>query len=392
MSDSHDLGFANLKYRAKQLIEKKDWISAHNTLIQMQELAPNNYKLLIKLGNIYEKLNNFFASKWYYTKAITLKPNNDEAYFNLAKLYMNYTKYIHSKQYFINCLQIDNEKAVTNFHYAQLLFRMNDIPNAFIHYRKAVIIKPYIANYHYFVGKTALLLNTLIYNDIANTHLAKAIQLTNKNEIKYINEYVIHWRKWTWNHNILSVAETIHYLYLYAVNSHANNSKSIEKEYINLCTHILENQNNKYDRRLFRYFKRFSIQYKLKVISRASRFDPLNAWFAYEKYQVLDKLKYGVYNSDNIMEKFSKKNFVNRKEQKEESFLVSNIIESRCKSAINGYVSYSNLGIDKSVIIPYDIQVFCLKYLIDTKYVNRIDEFAISYHDLTTTLDIDTYL
>eukprot|EP01084_Bolivina_argentea_P273757 466401_1 len=206
MSDDPDVRFANLRYHVKELIEKRDWISAHNKLIEMQDLSPNNYKLFIKLGFIYEKLNMFFPSEWYYKKAIALKPNNDHLHFSLASLYMKHQKYTESKQHFLLCLQIDENKAVTNFHYATLLlFKMNDISNALIHYRKAAVIKPLIANYHYCAGRTALLLNTSVNNIIANTHLSKSIQLTNKNEIKYINEYVKNWQKWKWTDNMLSI-------------------------------------------------------------------------------------------------------------------------------------------------------------------------------------------
>ncbi len=34
-------------------------------------------------------------------------------------------------------------------------------------------------------------------------------------EIKYINTYVMHWRKWTWNVNLLSIKEQIQYLFNY---------------------------------------------------------------------------------------------------------------------------------------------------------------------------------
>eukprot|EP01084_Bolivina_argentea_P319958 555036_1 len=159
MSEHLDRHLANLRYQVKQSIEKKDWVSAQNKLIEMQEISPNNYKVLVKLGFIYKKLNMPSACEWYYKKAIKMKPNDDLLQFNLASLYMEHKKYAESKQHFRLCLQIDDNKAVTNFHYAQLLFKINDISTALVHYRKAAVIKPHIANYHYFAGKTALILN-----------------------------------------------------------------------------------------------------------------------------------------------------------------------------------------------------------------------------------------
>eukprot|EP01084_Bolivina_argentea_P009100 17037_1 len=250
--------YLNLKEEAKKLIEKEKWILAHNILIEMQQIAPNNYQLIIKLGNVYEKLGNFIAAQWYYKKAIKLQQNNDFGYFNLGKLYLNRKEYTKAREILIKCLTIDDAKAVTNFYYGQLLYKMNMISQSFYHYCKAADIRPNISNYQFFAGKTALILNTSSNDIIANNYLTKAIQLTNKSEIKYINEYVMHWRKWPWNVNLLSIQETIHYLFLYAVNSNLNKA---QKEYVNLCIYALKNEKN------------FPDKYKLKCIDKALQFN-----------------------------------------------------------------------------------------------------------------------
>ncbi len=156
------LGYATLKQQAKQLIEKQDWVSAHNTLIKMQELSPNNYQLLIKQGNVYEKLGNFTAAEWYYKKAIKLNQSNDFGYCNLGKLYLSLNQYNLAQKALVTCLEIDDTKAVTNFYYGELLYCMDMISSSLYYYRKAADIKPLIANYQFLVGKTALILNTII--------------------------------------------------------------------------------------------------------------------------------------------------------------------------------------------------------------------------------------
>ncbi len=65
------------------------------------------------------------------------------------------------------------------------------------------------------VKQLALKLNTNENDKIANIYLSEAIRLTNKREIKNINEYVLNWGRWP-NANLLSVTETLNYLYLYA--------------------------------------------------------------------------------------------------------------------------------------------------------------------------------
>eukprot|EP01084_Bolivina_argentea_P319957 555035_1 len=189
--------YTNLKEQAKKSIEKQEWISALGILLKMQEISSNNYQLLNKLGYVYDQLGNCDAAKWYYIKASELKPNNDFSYFNLAILYMNRKQYNLSKKYFLHCFQIDDRKAVTHFWYAQLLLKINiNISKPLFHLIKAAEVKPRVANYHYCIGKTALELNTDENDIIAYKHLSTAIQLTNQNEIKYINEYVLHWSRW----------------------------------------------------------------------------------------------------------------------------------------------------------------------------------------------------
>eukprot|EP01084_Bolivina_argentea_P319959 555037_1 len=384
MCDSvHLKKYATLKQQAKKLIEKQEWISAFNTLIEMQEISPNNYKLLNKLGNIYEELENSHAAKWYYRKAINIEPHNDLAHYNLAKLYMKHKQHILSNQHFLRCIQIDDSKAATNFWYGQLLLKINtNISKALSYLIKAANIKPRIANYHYYIGKTALILNTSRNDIIANTHLTTAIEITNQNEIKYINEYVMHWNRWQWNDhdNLFSIRETMHYLYLYALNA----SVEVRKAYISLCCYLLKNA------------EQFDVHknYMLRCIERALQFDSSDDFLLYEKYRILDEMKYGICNSDNI---FSRKMITvknhkcdcgdyeeqEQKAGKAGTLLVSNIVKNRCALITDAYISHNNLCIDESIIISNDVKCLCIRYLIGGEFsttMSEIDRIGSELH------------
>eukprot|EP01084_Bolivina_argentea_P253983 426873_1 len=271
MSNGCEVSNVSLKPQAKQLINQQNWTSAFNTLIQMQNLSPNNYKLKIKLGNMYEKFGNFKAAEWYYKQAIQLQSENDEGHWNLAKLYLHFAKYEMAKDSLEICLSIDKNKAATNFCMGEVLFKMNKIQSALSYYQKATEIKPYIVNYHYCVGKCALILDTFDNYIIANAHLTKCVQLTNKKVMKYINEYVTHWSKWSWKHNLFSVKETLHYLSLCGLNS-----RLAQKEYVCLCIYALKNGNKN-------CIKKLSKEYKLQCVNKALEFDKDNKTLLFEK-------------------------------------------------------------------------------------------------------------
>eukprot|EP01084_Bolivina_argentea_P052522 96482_1 len=216
-----------LKQQAKLLWKQAKWAEVREILERILKIEASNDKLLYKMAQVNEKLNNFVVAKKYYQNAIKINPknvntlqklallhhyqfadlshaekyyvqcthinpNNDYIHFNLAKLYTEQKQYKKACKSFEKC---DYSKAAVNYHFGMYALAINKPKTAMKHFKLAIKIKPEIANYHFEYAK--LCTKNLIFeysikaNKSFNKSFNKAIKLSNYRNSKFCCEYAL---------------------------------------------------------------------------------------------------------------------------------------------------------------------------------------------------------
>jgi Tfp pilus assembly protein PilF len=118
----------------------KDEFSAElQVLTKGLDLAPQNYKLMIKLGRVYRRLGFAQEALKYYEKAKTLNPRDPTIYTNLGTLYLTREMCTEAKPYYEKAMAMieadplsvtPDDAAVTYGNYALCVGKMGDLREA----------------------------------------------------------------------------------------------------------------------------------------------------------------------------------------------------------------------------------------------------------------------
>jgi tetratricopeptide (TPR) repeat protein len=118
---------------------------AADTLRQALDERPSKkkeYSILISLGDIYLKDNEFAKSIEYYQKASSLMKYHEDAYIKLAKAYEQSELYELAHQQYIGVLKRNKKSLKANFGLGTLYLKQKMFSKALEYFRVALTVKP----------------------------------------------------------------------------------------------------------------------------------------------------------------------------------------------------------------------------------------------------------
>ena len=153
------------------LIDKKDFESAKSNLIKLKENNPKNYSIyyllgcifeeqkdfagaidnykesillnenflysVLRLGNLYYKLNNLFQSESFFLKAIKIDSRNFEAYYNLGIINFHNNRFKDAISFFKNSIKLDNNSYEAHHQLGLTYEKIGEFDKAIVSYNLA---------------------------------------------------------------------------------------------------------------------------------------------------------------------------------------------------------------------------------------------------------------
>eukprot|EP01083_Nonionella_stella_P034053 93225_1 len=172
-----------LRQTANESIAASNFKYAMDALLEIKKLTPNDANLLVEIGDVCQRLDNYIGAKYYYEQAqridsadveiycklallwdhklnkplkaekyyqsiFIIDPNNSLAYFNLAKLYIKQHRDDDAQIAFEKCLEFDVHNALYHNEYGKLLAKMDNLKEAEWELKQAMLMEDHNQTYH----------------------------------------------------------------------------------------------------------------------------------------------------------------------------------------------------------------------------------------------------
>jgi Tfp pilus assembly protein PilF len=109
-------------------------------LLKAKEVEPekNQEKVILALGDIYDKMENFEEAEKYYLQILERAPDRPDTYYILADFYSKYGKFMEAEGMYEKRIQLDPENPDGYFYYANFLQNRRKFDMALKYHQKRI--------------------------------------------------------------------------------------------------------------------------------------------------------------------------------------------------------------------------------------------------------------
>ena len=136
------MDFTNLISLSDNAIKNNKLVQAVKFLEDAIKIKPNSYDLYLKLGLLYQHLNDFEKSILYFEKSITLEPKSVSAHLNLGLIYFTLNNKNLALKNYLKAIDLDPKNFLVNYNLGNYYFSIDDMENSEIYYLKSIEINP----------------------------------------------------------------------------------------------------------------------------------------------------------------------------------------------------------------------------------------------------------
>jgi len=126
--------------KADEAYEQKDYQKALALLIEANAKEANNTDTLVKLGYIFQQIDDNEEALNYYKEALEVDKNNEFIHNSIASAYRARGEFASAKLHLEASLSLDDTNPITYYNFGNLLVDMKEEDEAKVMYRKALDI------------------------------------------------------------------------------------------------------------------------------------------------------------------------------------------------------------------------------------------------------------